>query len=154
MNTIGLVLVMLTLAGCTTTGVLQAGERGYRWTETKTILNEQIQPVIGTFFSKECPRTMTPDHKEWIVKPCEQVTLYTNPPGEEAYSYVFKIKIKSTAGIPYGEQPVQIYVVGDRRNCLEVSEAHNHRPDGSINEGNMRLSTDPTERCVGPVFLR
>jgi len=97
---------------------------------------------------------MTPDHTQWIEQPCEKATLNTNPPGDEAYSYVFKVKIKSVSGIPYGEQAAQIYVIGNREHCLEVSEAHNHRPDGRSNEGNLRLSADPAERCVGPVFIR
>ena len=27
-------------------------------------------------------------------------------------------------------------------------------PDGRVNEGNLRLSADPSERCVGPVWIR
>ena len=143
-----LTLVLLTLTGCATSGPVQEGERGYRWTATKTILNENIQPVIGTFFSRACPRTN--DGKA----SCEKAAVYMNPPGEEVYSYVFKVKIKNGFGVTYGEMANLMYVVGDRANCLQVSEGHNHRPDGRINEGNMRLSADPTERCVGPVFLR
>jgi hypothetical protein len=82
------------------------------------------------------------------------VTIQTEPPGLEAYSYVYKIKIKSGFGIPYGELAALTYVVGDRAECERQSAAHNVRTDGRVNEGNLRLSADPTERCAGPVWIR
>ena len=145
----------LLLAGCATAGVIQPTEVGYKWTATKSMVTGNIEPVVGTFFSKACPKVgMTADHKAWIEQHCEKATLASAPPGEEAYSYVFKIKVRSLAGIPYGEQVGQIYVIGTRETCLAVSEAHNHRQDGRVNEGNLRLSADPAERCAGPVWVR
>jgi hypothetical protein len=82
------------------------------------------------------------------------VTIAKEPPGIEAYSYVYKIKIKSGFGIPYGEAAALAYVVGDRAECERQSAAHNVRTDGRVNEGNLRLSADPSERCAGPVWIR
>ena len=74
--------------------------------------------------------------------------IQPEPPGLEAYSYVYKIKIKSGFGIPYGELAALSYVVGDRAECERQSAAHNLRTDGRVNEGNLRLSADPNERCA------
>jgi hypothetical protein len=89
---------------------------------------------------------------EWAQ--CTEVTVWPAAPGQEAYSYVYKVKIRSITGIPYGEEPVTAYVLGDRGECMKQSEAHNRRKDGRVNEGNLRLSADPAERCAGPFYIR
>jgi hypothetical protein len=89
---------------------------------------------------------------EWAK--CTEVAVWPAPPGQEAYSYVYKVKIRSITGIPYGEEPVTAYVLGDRAECIKQSEAHNWRKDGRVNEGNLRLSADPAERCAGPFYIR
>src|SRR5260370_25073019 len=63
-------------------------------------------------------------------------------------------RIKSGFGIPYGDAAALAYVVGDRAECERQSAAHNARTDGRVNEGNLRLSADPSERCAGPVWIR
>jgi hypothetical protein len=80
--------------------------------------------------------------------------VQAEPPGRQAYSYVYKVKIRSLMGIPYGEEAVTAYVIGDRAECMKMSEFHNKRSDGRVNEGNLRLSADPTERCAGPFYIR
>ena len=153
-----LLLLGVILAGCATAG------EGYLWTAEQSILTP-ISPNVRTpdvvdvgvgsrFFTARCPRYMTADHKEWIETFCFKGKLSQTPPGDEAYSYVHKIKIRSNAGIPYGEAAYTIHVMGTREHCMKVSEAHNHRPDGRINEGNFRLSADPAERCAGPVWVQ
>lgn len=106
----------------------------------------------GTFVTPRCPAVVR-DGK-WVTFACAPVTLATAPPGLEAYSYVYKVKIKAVVGIPYGEEAVLVYVVGDRAECERQSAAHNVRTDGRVNEGNLRLSADPSERCAGPVWIR
>jgi hypothetical protein len=49
----------------------------------------------------------------WVTFECATVTVQAEPPGLEAYSYVYKLKIRSLAGIPYGEEAVTAYVIGD-----------------------------------------
>ncbi len=90
----------------------------------------------------------------WVTFECATVTVQAEPPGLEAYSYVYKLKIRSLAGIPYGEEAVTAYVIGDKEECQKQSEAHNVRVDGRANEGTPRLSADPAERCVGPFYIR
>ena len=106
----------------------------------------------GTFVTPACPAVVR-DGK-WVTFTCTPVTMAKEPPGLEAYSYVYKIKIRSGFGIPYGEAAALAYVVGDRAECERLSAAHNVRTDGRVNEGNLRLSADPSERCAGPVWIR
>jgi hypothetical protein len=102
----------------------------------------------ATFVTPRCPMI----GNEWAK--CTEVTVWPAAPGQEAYSYVYKVKIRSITGIPYGEEPVTAYVLGDRAECMKQSEAHNRRKDGRVNEGNLRLSADPAERCAGPFYIR
>ena len=106
----------------------------------------------GTFVTPACPSVVR-DGK-WATFTCTPVAIAKEPPGLEAYSYVYKIKIKSGFGIPYGEAAATAYVVGDRAECERLSAAHNVRTDGRVNEGSLRLSADPSERCAGPVWVR
>jgi hypothetical protein len=105
----------------------------------------------GTFVTPQCPAVVR-DGK-WVTFTCRPVTIATAPPGLEAFSYVYKIKMTAVVGI-YGEAAALVYVVGDRAECERQSAAHNVRIDGRVNEGNLRLSADPTERCAGPVWIR
>jgi hypothetical protein len=106
----------------------------------------------GTFVTANCPSVVRDG--QWVTFTCSPVTVATEPPGLEAYSYIFKIKMKGPYGIPAGEAPALAYVVGDRAECERQSAAHNLRTDGRANEGNLRLSADPSERCAGPVWIR
>jgi len=106
----------------------------------------------GTFVTARCPSVVRDGR--WVTFECTPATIQAEPPGLEAYSYVYKIKIKSGFGIPYGEVAALVYVVGDRAECERQSAAHNARTDGRVNEGNLRLSADPRERCAGPVWIR
>lgn len=107
----------------------------------------------GTFVTKHCPSVLREDGT-WFTFSCTPVTVQAEPPGRQAHSYVYKVKIRSGYGIPYGEQAVTAYVVGDYAECQKKSEAHNMRTDGRANEGNLRLSADPAERCAGPFYIR
>ena len=106
----------------------------------------------GTFVTARCPAVVRDGR--WVTFECATVTVQAEPPGLEAYSYVYKLKIRSLAGIPYGEEAVTAYVIGDKEECQKQSEAHNVRVDGRANEGTLRLSADPAERCVGPFYIR
>jgi hypothetical protein len=113
----------------------------------------RLKSELGTFVSANCPSVVRDG--SWVTPyACTAVTVHTEPPGLQAYSYVYKVKMRSLAGIPYGEAAALVYVVGDYAECQKQSAAHNMRTDGRVNEGNLRLSADPTERCAGPVWIR
>jgi hypothetical protein len=133
------------LAGCASHGF-------YQWQGSMLDGSPTLRSEPGTFVTARCPSVVR-DGK-WVTFVCAPVTIQAEPPGLEAYSYVYKIKIKSGFGIPYGEAAALAYVVGDRAECERQSAAHNVRTDGRINEGNLRLSADPSERCAGPVWIR
>jgi hypothetical protein len=87
-------------------------------------------------------------------KECAVVTVADAPPGREAYPFVFKIKIRSLVGIPYGEEPITVYVVGNAAECEHQAIAQHLSAGGSTHEGNGHLSADASERCAGPVWIR
>jgi len=124
----------------------------YQWHGSMLDGARLLNSEPGTFVTPACPSVVR-DGK-WVTFTCTPVTIAKEPPGLEAYSYVYKIKIKSGFGIPYGEAAALAYVVGDRAECERLSAAHNVRTDGRVNEGNLRLSADPSERCAGPVWIR
>ena len=142
---IALVAVAALLAGCTSSSF-------YQWQGSMLDGAPLLKSESGTFVTPNCPSVVRDG--EWVTFACTPVTIQTAPPGLEAYSYVYKIKIKSGFGIPYGEAAALAYVVGDRAECERQSAAHNVRTDGRANEGNLRLSADPSERCAGPVWIR
>jgi hypothetical protein len=139
------IALVAAIAGCASHGP-------YQWQGSMLDGSQFLKSEPGTFVTPRCPAVVR-DGK-WINFACTPVTIQTEPPGLEAYSYVYKIKIKSGFGIPYGEAAALVYVVGDRAECERQSAAHNVRTDGRINEGNLRLSADPSERCAGPVWIR
>ena len=122
----------------------------YQWQGSMLDGAPLLKSEPGTFVTARCPSVVRDG--TWVTFACTPVTIQTEPPGLEAYSYVYKIKIKSGFGIPYGELAALSYVVGDRAECERQSAAHNVRTDGRVN--NLRLSVDPNERCAGPVWIR
>lgn len=157
-----LVAALILQTGCATRATVDGHLVQQQWHGSLVgymLVADNLQTSIpGTFVSGRCPKT-TPIVRDgaWVTGPqavCTPVIVTPAPPGREAYGYVFKVKIKSNAGIPYGESAVRIIVVGDKAECLARSGEHNVRVDGRVNEGNYRLSADPTERCVGPVYVR
>jgi hypothetical protein len=138
-------LVMAACAGCVSSGP-------YQWQGSMLDGSPILKSEPGIFVTPQCPSVVR-DGK-WVAFACTKVAIQPAPPGLEAYSYVYKIKIKSGFGIPYGEVAALAYVVGDRDECERLSAFHNMRTDGRVNEGNLRLSADPNERCAGPVWIR
>ena len=138
-------LMVALVTGC-------AGHGPYQWQGSMLDGAPLLKSEPGTFVTAACPSVVRDG--QWVTFTCSPVTIQAEPPGLEAYSYVYKIKIKSGFGIPYGELAALSYVVGDRAECERQSAAHNVRTDGRVNEGNLRLSADPTERCAGPVWIR
>ena len=134
---IGMVVACVLLTGCISQGAIAPGNQAQLWHGTDRLGS-------WTLVAQHCPPNRT----------CEAVTVYAEPPGDAAYSYVFKVKHRALIGIPYGEEPVTVYVVGDHAACMTESGSHMVRADGRVNEGNLRLSADPTERCAGPVYVR
>ena len=124
-------VAILLLAGCVGQGSIADEGTGQMWQGTGT------KSGPGTFVTEKCPANKT----------CTNVTVHHEPPGTEAYSYVWKLKHRALVGIPYGEEPITVYVVGDRAECDKQASAHPA-------QGNMRLSEDPAERCAGPVWVR
>lgn len=149
--TFGLV-AMLALTGCAGHAFGTPGATGYQWYGSMLNGAARLSSTPGTFVSARCPSIVRDG--SWWSPTCTEVTVQAEPPGSQAYSYVYKIKIRSGFGIPYGEAASIVYVVGDHEECLRQSAAHNVRSDGQVNEGNLRLSADPTERCAGPVWIR
>jgi hypothetical protein len=143
---------LLLLAGCAGHDFRTPGATGYKWQGSMLDGAKYLKSDPGTFITAQCPSVVR-DGK-WVTFDCATVTIQAAPPGLEAYSYVYKVKIQSLTGIPYGEEAVTAYVVGDKAECERQSEAHNQRMDGRVNEGTLRLSADPTERCVGPFYVR
>ena len=129
-----------------------AGATGYKWRGSMLEGSKNLNSGNGTFVTARCPAVVRDG--QWVTFECAPVTVQAEPPGLEAYSYVYKLKIRSLAGIPYGEEAVTAYVMGDKDECQRQSEAHNVRADGRPNEGTLRLSADPAERCVGPFYIR
>jgi hypothetical protein len=139
-------LIMALAAGCVGQGFIAPGGTAYQWTSIGT----KDVPGLGvehsaTFVTAKCP----------YGKNCTTVSVGdAGGSGQEAYSFVFKLKHRALIGIPYGEEPITVYVVGDRAECLYHSAFNNVRKDGRVNEGSGRLSADPAERCAGPVWIR
>jgi hypothetical protein len=107
----------------------------------------------ATFVTPACPAIK--NNTEWAK--CNEVEIWPALPGQEAYSYVYKVKVRVAmfyVPVTVGERPVTAYVLGDRAECMKQSEAHNWRKDGRANEGNLRLSADPAERCARPFYIR
>jgi hypothetical protein len=146
MSSVALIaLVAISLTGC-------ASDSFYQWQGSMLDGAPRLKSDPGTFVTARCPSVVRDG--QWVTFTCAPVTIATQPPGLEAYSYVYKIKIKSGFGIPYGEAAATAYVIGDRAECERLSAFHNARTDGRVNEGNLRLSADPSERCAGPVWIR
>jgi hypothetical protein len=139
------------LGGCAGRDFRAPGVTGYQW-HGSMLADTKLKSEEGTFVTATCPAVFR--EREWVTFSCRTVTVQADPPGLEAYSYVYKVKIKSLTGIPYGELPVTAYVVGGFSECQRISAAHNARLDGRVNEGNLRLSADPAERCLGPFYIR
>jgi hypothetical protein len=148
--TVGLIAGLLT--GCAGHDFRTPGATGYQWQGSMLDGAARLNSEPGTFVTPRCPSVVRDGR--WVTFTCSEVTVQAEPPGLEAYSYVYKIKIRSLAGIPYGEAAATAYVVGDHAECLKQSAAHNVRADGRVNEGNLRLSSDPAERCARPVWIR
>lgn len=146
MRTITFLLsTVLLFTGCIGQGAIAPDGTAYKWSVTGTVNVPGLGiERLATFVAEKCP----------YGQACSKVTVAQAPPGAEAYSYVFKIKHRALIGIPYGEEPVTVYVVGDHAECIYHSAFHNVRLDGSVNEGSGRLSADPAERCAGPVWIR
>lgn len=140
------------LAGCAGHDFRTPGATGYEWRGSMLDGAPNLKSEPGSFVTARCPSVVR--EGQWVEFKCTTVTVQAEPPGNEAYSYVYKLKIRSLAGIPYGEEAVTAYVIGDRDKCQEQSAAHNIRLDGRVNEGNLRLSADPAERCAGPFYIR
>jgi len=118
------ILGSLLISGCVGQGFIAPGSMAHMWQATGAT-------GPGTFVSEKCPRNLT----------CTKVIVNNGPPGMEAYSYVFKVKHRALIGIPYGEEPITVYVIGDRVECNK-------------HVGNLKLSADPADRCAGPVWVR
>ena len=146
------VVTVLLFVGCAGHDFRTPGATGYKWQGSMLDGANNLKSDSGTFVTARCPSVVRDGR--WVTFDCTAVTVQAAPPGLEAYSYVYKVKIRSLAGIPYGEEAVTAYVVGDKAECQRQSEAHNSRLDNRVNEGNLRLSADPAERCVGPFYIR
>lgn len=143
---------LLLLGGCAGHDFRRPGATGYKWQGSMLDGAKNLRSDTGTFVTARCPSVVRDGR--WVTFDCTTVTVQAEPPGLEAYSYVYKVKIQSLAGIPYGEEAVTAYAIGDKEECQRLSEAHNVRTDGRVNEGTLRLSADPAERCVGPFYIR
>ncbi len=84
--------IAFVLAGCVGQGPIVPGASGQIWTG----------PKGGQFITQRCPPGAA----------CSPITVSATPPGLGAYSYVLKFKQRSIAGIPYGEEPLTVYMVG------------------------------------------
>jgi hypothetical protein len=153
MTKVLLVLVTAVLfGGCAGQDFRKPGATGYEWNGSMLDGAPNLKSEPGRFVTVRCPAVVRDG--QWVEFKCTPATVHAEPPGHEAYSYVFKLKIRSLAGIPYGEEAITAYVIGDRDHCQKKSAEHNVRLDGRVNEGNLRLSADPTERCAGPFYIR
>lgn len=122
------IFVMLTTVGVAAgvnQGSINVGGKGQLWQGTGTVTGP------GTFVTEQCP----------LSKTCSPVTVSSEPPGDEAFSFVYKIKHRALSGIPYGEEPVTVYVVGDRAECKKQAAP-------------FKLSADVADHCRGPVWMR
>ena len=134
----GLMPLALLLAGCAGQVPIQPGGQGYLWQGNGRLSGP------GTFVTTNCP----------LKKECTVVTVADAPPGDEAYSFVYKIKHRALVLIPYGEEPITVYVVGSRDACNRQATAQHLSAGGPNHEGNGHLSSDPSERCAGPAWIR
>ena len=145
-------VTLFLLGGCAGHDFRTPGATGYQWHESMLAGATNLNSEAATFVTARCPSVVRDGR--WVTFTCTAVTVQAERPGLGAYSYVYKVKIRSLAGIPYGEEAVTAYVVGDYAECEKKSEAHNLRSDGRANEGNLRLSADAAERCAGPFYIR
>ena len=127
-----------------------SGEKGFQWRGSMLEGATNLNSPAGTFVTARCPSELQGGR----LVTCTAVAVNAEPPGLEAYSYVYKIKIRAGGGWTYGEDAIRAFVVGDHAECQKLSAAHNQRLDGRANEGDLRLSSDPAERCVGPFYIR
>lgn len=118
-------LALALTASCANQGLITPGGLGCKWESTGTITGP------GTFVTERAPAD----------KPCKAVTVNATPPGDEAYSFVYKLKHRAVIGIPYGEEPVTVYVMGDKTECMKQAAP-------------LKLSTDRRDLCPGPVWVR
>jgi len=118
-------VALMMSAGCVGQGSINIGDKAHLWQGTGTVTGP------GTFVTEQCPR----------VKTCTMVMMSNEPPGDEAYSFVYKVTHRALVGIPYGEEPVTVYVIGDKAECEKQSAP-------------FKLSSDPNDRCRGPFWIR
>ncbi len=123
--TLPTLLSPLLIAGCVNQGSIKAGDQGQLWEGTGKVTGP------GTFVTERCPAGKT----------CTPVAVSNEPPGDEAYSFVFKLKHRALIGIPYGEEPVTVYVLGDKTECMKQSAP-------------LKLSAEVNDFCAGPVWVR
>jgi hypothetical protein len=163
-------LAAVLLAGCAGHDFRTPGATGYEWHASMLDGAPNLNSEPGTFVTARCPSVVRDG--QWVKFKCITVTVQAEPPGREAYFYVYKVKqnrsmpgvpavadnpamlFAPSYGIPSGELAVTAYVVGDRDECMKKSAEHNVRLDGRVNEGTLRLSADPAERCAGPFYIR
>jgi hypothetical protein len=67
-------LALTLMAGCANQGPIKVGDKGQLWEGT----GKATGP--GTFVTERCP----------LGKTCSSVAVSNEPPGDEAYSFVFK----------------------------------------------------------------
>jgi len=132
------VAAFVLLTGCAGQTKIPGGGQGHLWQGNGRLSGP------GTFVTLNCPSQ----------KQCAVVTVADAPPGKEAYSFVFKVKRRSITGMPYGEEPITVYVVGSHAECDHQANAQHMAAGGPNHEGSGHLSSDPSERCAGPVWIR
>ena len=94
------VATLLLFAGCAGQDFTKPGATGYRWQGSMLDGAKYLNSGAGTFVTARCPSVVR--NGQWVTFECTAVTIQAQPPGAEAYSYVYKVKMQSLTGIPYG----------------------------------------------------
>src|SRR5258706_12742259 len=116
-------LMVSLVAGC-------AGHGPYQWQGSMLDGAPLLKSEPGTFVTAACPSVVRDG--QWVTFACTPVTIQTAPPGLEAHSHVYKIKIKSRFGIPYGELAALSYVGADPAECGGQPRPPNVRTDARV----------------------
>ena len=56
-----------------------------------------------------------------ISSTCAGISKTDDSKDEEAWKYIFKMKVRSGWGIPYGEASVPVYVLGPVEKCQQMA---------------------------------
>jgi len=112
----------------------------------------------GSMYLLTEARPWGPTMVQWLA-PCSpnpsvgtiqcNATLTGKADDEEAWMFEARIRMVSNIGVPYGREPRDYFVVGDRDHCDVVRGALRSKPHAFYAQ-----ETPPTDPCHGPFYFK